>query len=51
MTRIANAFRKLKKRKEKALIPFVVVGDPNYKTSLQIVKVLSHYADLLELGL
>ena len=51
MTRIANAFRKLKKRKEKALIPFVVAGDSNYRTSLEIVKtIINSGADILELG-
>ena len=52
MNRIAKKFKELKKRKgEKALIPFTVVGDPDYRTSLKIVKVLAKHADLLELGL
>lgn len=51
MNRISKKFKELKKRKEKALIPFAVVGDPDYKTSLEIVKVLAKHADLLELGL
>ncbi len=51
MDRISKKFKELKNRKEKAFIPFVVVGDPNYKISLEIVKVLAKYADLLELGL
>ncbi len=51
MDRIKDTFRKLRKKGEKALMPFVVIGDPDYKTSLQIVKRLSKYADMLELGI
>lgn len=51
MTRYKKTFQKLKKTKEKALVPFVVVGDPNYQTSLQIVKtIVDAGADILELG-
>lgn len=51
MTRYKKTFQKLKKNKEKALVPFVVVGDPNYQTSLQIVKtIVEAGADILELG-
>ncbi|MEA2037585.1 MAG: tryptophan synthase subunit alpha [Nanoarchaeota archaeon] len=52
MNRYKKTFNQLKKRKEKALIPFVVAGDPNYNTSLSIVKTLiDSGADVLELGL
>ena len=51
MTRYKKLFGKLEKNKEKALIPFVVVGDPNYKIGLEIVKtIISAGADILELG-
>ncbi len=51
MSRYKKTFSKLKKKKEKALVPFVVVGDPNYKTSLEIVKtIMNSGADILELG-
>lgn len=51
MSRYSNTFKKLKKNKEKALIPFVVAGDPNYGTSLEIVKtIINAGADILELG-
>ena len=51
MIRYKKTFNRLKKNKEKALIPFVVAGDPNYKTSLEIVKtVMNSGADILELG-
>ena len=46
-----KTFDKLKKRKEKALVPFTVIGDPDYKTSLEIVKrIVEAGADVLELA-
>ena len=46
-----KTFNKLKKNKEKALVPFVVIGDPDYNTSLKIVKtIVESGADVLELG-
>lgn len=51
MTRYKKTFQKLKKNKEKALVPFVVAGDPNYKLSLEIVKtIINAGADILEIG-
>jgi len=51
MNRYKKTFSKLKKNKEKALIPFVVAGDPNYKLSLEIIKtIINSGADILELG-
>lgn len=47
-----QTFKKLKNNKEGALIPFTVVGDPDYDTSLKIVKTLiDSGADILELGI
>lgn len=47
----AKTFSKLRKNKEKALVPFVVIGDPDYNTSLDIVKtIIESGADILELG-
>ena len=47
----AKTFSKLRRRKEKALVPFVVIGDPDYATSLKIVKtIVGAGADVLELG-
>ncbi|MFC1769047.1 tryptophan synthase subunit alpha [Nanoarchaeota archaeon] len=51
MGRISKTFNRLKKQKEKALISFTVIGDPDYKTSLDIVKSMAEHSDLLELGL
>lgn len=51
MNRYKKTFNKLKLKKEKALIPFVVVGDPDYKTSIDVVKtIITAGADILELG-
>ncbi len=51
MNRYKKAFNNLKKRKEKALIPFVVAGDPNYHVSLDIVQhIIDAGADILEIG-
>jgi len=48
----AELFHSLKRKNETALIPFTVIGDPNYQTSLKIVKNAIHAgADILELGL
>ena len=47
-----ESFEALKSKKEGALIAFTVIGDPNYKTSLEITKkIVDAGADMLELGL
>ena len=52
MNRYTKTFGRLRRKKEKALVPFVVVGDPTYKLSLDIVKtIINAGADILELGL
>jgi tryptophan synthase alpha chain len=44
-------FEKLKKRNEGAFIPFIVAGDPDYQTSLKIVKkIVYNGADAMEIG-
>jgi len=51
MNRYSKTFNKLKRKKEKALVPFVVAGDPNYKISLDIVKtIINAGADIIEIG-
>lgn len=51
MNRYKRRFNQLKKKKDKALVPFVTIGDPDYKTSLEIVKtIIDNGADVLELG-
>ena len=52
MSRYQACFQALRTRKEKAFIPFFVMGDPDYKTSLAVVKAaLEAGADMLELGI
>jgi len=52
MKTYTETFEQLKSRNEGALIPFTVIGDPDYKTSLQIAKTMVDAgADILELGL
>ena len=47
-----QAFAELKNQKRAALIPFFVIGDPDFDTSLAIVKAaVDAGADILELGI
>lgn len=50
MDDIKKTFARLKKNKEKALVPFIVIGDPNYQASLAIAKAIVQESDMLELG-
>ena len=51
MTRIDETFKTLKRNKKKAFISFVMAGDPDFETSLAIIKGLpSVGVDLIELG-
>ncbi|MEK3881441.1 tryptophan synthase subunit alpha [Paenibacillus sp. PL2-23] len=51
MNLIDQAFARLKKEGRTALIPFVTVGDPDFETSLAIIKGLEQAgADMIELG-
>jgi len=44
-------FTDLKEKKEAALMPFIVIGDPDFETSLEIAKTLiKNGADALEIG-
>lgn len=50
--RYENLFRKLKEKNEGAFVPFVVVGDPDIETSVEIMSTLIESgADALELGI
>lgn len=45
-------YAELKSKNEGALIPFSVLGDPDYKTSLSIIRtIIDNGADILELGM
>ena len=47
---ISLAFEKSKKEKRPALLTYTVAGDNTKKKSLEILKLLSSYADICELG-
>ncbi len=52
MNSYKKTFNELKKKKQGALAAFTVIGDPNYNTSLQIIKkIIDSGADILELGI
>ncbi|RMH83011.1 tryptophan synthase subunit alpha [Pseudomonas sp. AOB-7] len=52
MSRLHNRFAELKQENRAALVTFVTAGDPDYETSLQILKGLPDAgADLIELGM
>lgn len=52
MNRYKKKFAELKKKRQGAFIPFVTIGDPDYSTSLRIIKrLIDSGADVLELGL
>ncbi|CAL4321231.1 Tryptophan synthase alpha chain [Buchnera aphidicola (Thelaxes suberi)] len=51
MNKYQILFDSLKKKKEKCFVPFVIIGDPSYESSLKIVNTLiKNGADALELG-
>ena len=49
-SKIALAFEKCKKERRPALISYTVAGDNSINNSLRILKAISKYADILELG-
>ncbi|SFH55446.1 tryptophan synthase, alpha chain [Tindallia magadiensis] len=52
MTRINKKFMSLKEDKKKALIPFIMAGDPDIDTTIKLVLELEKAgADIIELGL
>jgi len=52
MKKYSQVFSELRKQKRAALIPFFVIGDPDFDTSLAIVKAaIDAGADVLELGI
>lgn len=50
MNRIDKTFHELAAKGRKALIAFLTAGDPDYTTSLEILKTAAVGADILELG-
>lgn len=52
MTRIETTFEKLKSQNKKALIPYVMAGDPNPETTVGLLHdLVKHGADMIEMGL
>jgi len=51
ISNIQRAFNSCKKEKRPALLTYTVAGDPNIKTSLQILNNISKCADICEVGL
>ena len=52
MQRLARAFEALSRSNRKALVSFITAGDPDYATSLEILKGLPEAgADIIELGM
>ena len=47
---ISQAFKITKKEKRPALLTYTVAGDNSKKKSLEILKSISNYADICELG-
>jgi tryptophan synthase alpha chain len=51
-TRIEHRFAALKTEGRAALVTFIMAGDPDYQTSLALIKALPHAgADIIELGM
>jgi len=51
MGRITEKFEELKQRNEGALICFTTAGYPNLELTVPVLRVISRYADIIELGL
>ena len=47
---LALAFKKCRQKNRPALLTYTVSGDPNKKKSFEILKVISRYADICEIG-
>ena len=47
---ISSAFKKCRKENRPALLTYTVSGDPNKKKSFEILKAISSYADICEIG-
>ncbi|MDO4895373.1 tryptophan synthase subunit alpha [Moraxella sp.] len=52
MTRIEQTFATLKQQNKKALIPYIMAGDPNPVVTVDLMhKLVAHGADVIEIGL
>jgi tryptophan synthase alpha chain len=51
MTRLGATFNRLREKKEAAFMPFLVIGDPDFETSMTLSKaVIEAGADIIEFG-
>ena len=51
MSRIANKFADLKSKEQSAFVSYIMAGDPNYDTTLEIMKGLPDAGvDIIEIG-
>ena len=51
MSRIANKFADLKSKEQSAFVSYIMAGDPNYDTTLEIMKGLPEAGvDIIEIG-
>src|SRR5512136_3386003 len=51
MSRIMNTFNRLKKKNEKALIPYLMAGDPDLATTKELILEMEKAGcDIIELG-
>ena len=52
MTRIETTFNTLRAQNKKALIPYVMAGDPNPTVTVSLLhELVDHGADIIEVGL
>ena len=52
MTRIETTFNTLREQNKKALIPYVMAGDPNPSVTVSLLhELVDHGADIIEVGL
>ena len=50
--RIDSTFARLRETQQKAFVAYVAAGDPDFESSLEIIKTLADSgADIIELGL
>jgi tryptophan synthase alpha chain len=51
MSKIKNKFKELRSKKEKALVAYIMIGYPNYKATISIIRgLVKGGADIIELG-
>ncbi|WP_423792115.1 tryptophan synthase subunit alpha [Methanocaldococcus indicus] len=49
--KIEEKFKELNEKEEKAFIPFLVAGDPNFEDSKEAFEMLCKYGDIIEIGI